>query len=277
MKTIVVTGGTSGIGLALARTCLDRGDEVVVVGPDPVKGERYLDAARRAGAADRAHFLQADLSLVAENRRVVKEITARFPVVHALVLCARYFRSRRVVTAEGFEHNFALYYLSRYLLGHGLADRLDQAEHPVVVNLAGPGVGTPDIRWDDLELAHGYDGWSAMFQGGRLNDLLGVSFAGHGYRARYVLLFPGGTRTGFAGDFDPASAAQADRMKRAGQPVELTIPRIVGLIDSPPREPLSAFVEDTRIGLAHPSFDQAAAARLEGITRDLLGDEPRVR
>nr|UPN68102.1 putative SDR family oxidoreductase [Saccharothrix sp.] len=279
MRTIVITGGTSGIGQALAHSYLGRGEEVVVLGSDPVKGKAFLDVARRTGAADRAHYLEADLSLVSENQRVLEEIAAKFPVVHALVLCARYFHSYRTVTSEGFEHNFALYYLSRYLLGYGLVDQLDKADQPIIMNIAGPGAGAAGIQWDDLGLEHGYDGWSAMFQGGRLNDLLGVSYAepSRGHRARYALLFPGGTRTGFAGDFDPATAFQIDQMKRGAQPVEFAVPPIVNIIDSPPREPLSAFVEGMPLSLLRPAFDRKAAARLDAITRELLGDRLGVR
>jgi short subunit dehydrogenase len=268
MKTIVVSGGTSGIGTALASTYLARGDQVVVIGPDAEKGKRFLD-----GAGDRAHFIRADLSLVSENRRVIDEIAVRFATVDALVLSARYFRSFRNVTAEGFEHNFALYYLSRFLLGYGLVDRLETAEAPVIMNLAGPGLSAGSIQWDDLGLERGYDGWSAMFQGGKLNDLLGVSFGNRGYRTRYVLLFPSGTRTGLAGEFDATTAAQVAEMKRHGQPVERVIPPITALIDAPPREPLTAVVEGRRIGLALPSFDRDAAARLDTLTRALLRSE----
>jgi hypothetical protein len=265
MKTIVVSGGTSGIGNALASTYLARGDKVVVIGPDPAKGKRFLD-----GAGDRAFFIRADLSLVSENRRVIGEIAARFATVDALVLCARYFRSFRTVTAEGFEHNFALYYLSRFLLGYGLVELMETAEAPVIMNLAGPGLSAGSIQWDDLGMERGYDGWSAMFQGGKLNDLLGVSFGNHGYRTRYVLLFPTGTRTGLAGEFDAPTAAQVAEMKRHGQPVERVVPPITALIDDPPGDPLTAVVEGRRIGLAPPSFDRDAAARLDILTRDLL-------
>ncbi|MFM9441703.1 SDR family NAD(P)-dependent oxidoreductase [Streptomyces acidiscabies] len=279
MKTIVVTGGTSGIGEALAHTYLGRGDQVVVLAPDPAKGKKFLDTAHKSGAADRAFFIASDLSLVSENQRAIDEIKASFATVDALVLCARYFRSYRAMTPEGFEHNFALYYLSRYLLGHGLADRMNEADAPVVVNIAGPGVGTEGVRWDDLGLEHGYDGWSAMFQGGRLNDLLGVAYAEeeNGYRARYVLLFPGGTRTGFAGQFDPATALHVEHMKRAAQPVEHTIPPIVEIMENPPRGPLSAFAEGMRLSLLRPAFDRGAAARLDRITRELLSERAGVR
>jgi hypothetical protein len=114
--------------------------------------------------------------------------------VDALVLSARYFRSFRNITAEGFEHNFALYYLSRFLLGYGLVDRMETAEAPVIMNFAGPGLSAGSIQWDDLGMERGYDGWSAMFQGGKLNDLLGVSFArrrgGSAYRTHAPVLRP---------------------------------------------------------------------------------------
>ncbi|MBB5783430.1 SDR family NAD(P)-dependent oxidoreductase [Nonomuraea jabiensis] len=90
-KTIVISGGTDGMGRALASTYLDRGDTVVIIGRD----------AAKAATLPGAHFILADLSLASENRRVLEEINARYPAVDALVPCARYFRSNRFVTAEG--------------------------------------------------------------------------------------------------------------------------------------------------------------------------------
>ncbi|GAA1596326.1 hypothetical protein GCM10009804_61070 [Kribbella hippodromi] len=269
MKTVVITGGTSGIGAALARTYVARGNQVIVIAPDPVKGQRFLDLA-----GERGRFIQADLSLVSENRRVINVLEETTPAIDALILCARFFRSHRLVTTEGFEHNFALFYLSRYLLSHGLADRMDQAADPVIVNVAGPGVGPPTVNWQDLGLEHNYDGWTAMAQGGRLNDLLAVSFAAEQHRTRYVLHFPGGTQTGFAGEFDPATATQIAEMKRTAQPVDQAIVPIIKLIDKPPHDPLSAFLLDTQLNLHHPTFNPTTAAHLNQLTHHLLQTHP---
>lgn len=272
MKTIVISGGTDGMGKALAMEYLGRGDTVVVLGRDAAKGAVF-------GEAGRATFIQADLGLIARNREVVERITTTFPVVDALVLCARHFRSTRAETSEGIESTFALEYLSRYLLSHGLAAALGRAGRPVVVNVSGPGVTKPEIRWHDLSLTRGYDGVAAQMQAGRANDMLGVAFAAEHAASGIstVLLNPGGVSTSFSGEYDAATAAHVEALKRYGKPVEEGIVPIIARIDDPPAEPLSAFVEGRRIAATGPGFEPAAANRLAEVTRRLLADERRRR
>ncbi|MFG1703975.1 SDR family NAD(P)-dependent oxidoreductase [Nonomuraea sp. M3C6] len=253
-KTLVITGGTDGMGKALARTYLDRGDTVVVVGRDGAK------------ALPGATFIRADLSLISENRRVIKEVNAGFPVVDVLVLCARFFRTNRFVTGEGVEGTFALDYLSRFLLSYGLH------EPGVIVNVSGPGQPTGLVQWDDLMLERGYDGMTAQFQAGKANDLLGVGFAARrGDRSKYVLMHPGGVSTSVAGEYDAATAAHVEALKRHGLPVEEGIKPIVARIDEPPAEPLSAFMRERRISVDTPAFDAGAADRLHELTMEVIG------
>ncbi|MFJ2093518.1 SDR family NAD(P)-dependent oxidoreductase [Streptomyces sp. NPDC087901] len=272
MSTLVIAGGTDGIGKALAGLYLGRGDTVVVIGRNPEKGRRFLDDARAADAADRAFFVTADLSLLAETSRAADEIRAAFPTVDALVFCARHYRSRRTETTEGYEENFALFYLSRHVLGQALAEPLSRAQHPVVVNVAGPGAGLELVQWDDLQLARHYHGGAALGQGGKLNDLLGVSYAEqHGPAGiRYVLIHPGVTATGFSGEYDADTLPHIRSMQRDAKPVEAALPPIVDAIDKPPSEPLSAFVEGRRIPVGTRDFDPAAARRLRDLTDRLL-------
>ena len=68
MKTILITGGASGIGKGLAMHYIKNGARVVVVGSTKPNGERFLRDAEQAGASGRASFIQADLGLVSENR-----------------------------------------------------------------------------------------------------------------------------------------------------------------------------------------------------------------
>jgi hypothetical protein len=197
---------------------------------------------------------------------------ATYPVIDALVLCARFYRSWREETPDGIESTLAHFYVSRFLFSHGLRESLGRTDNPVIVNVAGPGASLSIVQWDDLQFSQSYSGISALGQGGKLNDLLGVSFAEqypHG-RTRYILIHPGVTATSQAGEYDSATLAVVENMRRYGKPVAVAADPIIELIDTPPADPLSAFVEGHRIGVAGNGFDPAAARKLDQLTRALL-------
>lgn len=271
MKTVVITGGTDGIGKGLAAEYLRRGDNVVVIGTSATKGRAFTQAG-----GERAHFLAADLSLVKENRRLAGQLTESFPVIDVLVLGARYHRQARVVTTEGLESNFALFYLSRFLLSHGLVSSLSRAGHAVVLNFAAAGQTGP-VRWHDLQLKLEYHGVGAMGHAGRLNDLLGVSFADTyaGLGIRYVLNHPGVVATSFAGEYDPVTAAQVRQLRAAGKSVDTSVAQILPYLDQPGQARLTAVLEGTRVPLDLPLFDRGEAARLRRVTEELLAGMPR--
>ncbi|MBT2212114.1 SDR family NAD(P)-dependent oxidoreductase [Actinomadura sp. NEAU-AAG7] len=276
MKNFVITGGTDGMGRALGLTYLERGDAVAVVGRDAGRGAAFLDAARRLGAAERARFVRADLSVMAETRGAVQEVRAHFAKVDALVLCARHFRSTRLVTAEGFENTFAHFYLSRFLMSYEMTDLLDAADRPVILNVAGPGPNPEAVRWDDLGRERDYDGQGALMQGGLLNDLLGTGYVRirPSKKVRYVLYNPGSVATALSGEYHPRVAAQIEIMRRHAQPVDKAIVPMLDLLDDPPAEPLSAVVMGRPIPLDGPGFDPGAARRLHDLTRELLAPTP---
>ncbi|GJF33375.1 hypothetical protein KNE206_60750 [Kitasatospora sp. NE20-6] len=275
MPTTVITGGTDGIGRALAATYLERGHDVLVVGTSAEKGGAFLAAAERGGAGGRARFLQADLSLVPENRRVVGWITRTYPSVDVLVLGARFHRSTRVETADGFESNFALYYLSRYLLSHGLAETLGRAEQAVVLNFGGSGLTGP-VRWDDLQLRRNHPGTGALGHSAALCDLLGVHFTRtHADTSvHYVLNHPGVVATSFAGEYDTATAPHVDGLRMSGKPVSQAVEQILPFLDAPPAR-LTAVLEGRRISTSTTAFDPEDAARLHDLTGKLLTGLPQ--
>lgn len=179
MRTYVITGGTDGMGKGLALHLLGRGDRVVAVASGDAKGRALLEEAERTGAGARAVFVRADLSTLAEMRKVVAEVETVTDAVDGVVFGAQRFRPRREETEDGLEFTFALAYLSRYVIGHGLVERLERAEAPAIVNIAGPGGLPGKVYWDDLQLRHAYKGMRASMQASRCNDLLGVAWPEH--------------------------------------------------------------------------------------------------
>ncbi|GAA3453473.1 SDR family NAD(P)-dependent oxidoreductase [Dactylosporangium matsuzakiense] len=267
MRTIVITGGTHGIGKALALQYLGRGDQVIAIGSNPARGEALLAEAGRRGV-----FLPVDLTSAAHTIRLGGELRARYPRIDALVLGAFRYETVRQETAEGLERTFALYVMSRFLLAEELRPALEQAPRPVVVNLCGTGGRGGRLHWDDLQLRARYRPTVATMQGARANDLLGVAFseAHPGTPVRYVLHNPVFVDTGLAEPFRPPKRAAVQiAVKLFAAPVDRAIEPVVARIDTPPEATLSAFRGRRTVDVTGPAFDPAAARRLTGVLREM--------
>ncbi|MFI5940179.1 SDR family NAD(P)-dependent oxidoreductase [Streptomyces uncialis] len=271
-RVVVVSGGTDGMGRALALARAGRGDSVVAIGSDRDKGRRLLADAERLGAQGRIDFVPADLSSVAGTRAVIDRIGELHQVVDALGLFANRQSTRRVVTAEGLERTFALYYVSRYLLGHGLAPLLRRSATPVIVNVAGTGVVQGRVHWDDLQLERRYRTITAQLQAGRANDLLGVAFVRSADNPiRYALYHPGFTRSGDLGPLPaPVRLLIRATARLAARPVEESVAPVHGFIDHPPAAPLTAIDRGKPVPPTLRTQDPADAERLAEMTEALL-------
>ncbi|MFG1917396.1 hypothetical protein [Micromonospora sp. NPDC048898] len=249
MRTVVITGGTRGIGGALADRLRRAGDRVVAI-----------------GSAD------ADLTSV----RQTAALTDRLPdKIDVLVLAAGRFSQRRVVTDEGFEESFAIYVLSRYLLAERLRPALDRAQAPLILNLCGTGgIRAGGINWNDLQLAAGYSLFKATMQGARANDLLGVGFAtAHPQsKIRYVLYNPLFVNSGMHRYLrQPARAIVGASAALFGRSTDTAAAHLAALLAEPPTAPLTALRRGTPVSLTRPEFDRSAAARLYTLLAELTG------
>ncbi|MFG2319872.1 SDR family NAD(P)-dependent oxidoreductase [Streptomyces tendae] len=271
MQTVVITGGTDGLGKGLALHYLRQGARVIAVGSTPAKGEALLAEAAALSADGRAVFLPCDLTSVRAARALVTTIEDTCPSVDKLVLCAQRYRlfGPRALTPEGFEHSFALAYLSRYVLSHGLRHALESAPRPVIMNVGTPGTPLGRIRWDDLQLETGYSGTRATLQSFRANDLLGVAFgAVHPETpVRYVGYNPGVVATGMPEHLpQPLRTLTKASFALFAASVAKAVAPMVRLLDEPPVEPFTAYRTTRRLSLKGASFDQDAALRLHRLT-----------
>ena len=246
-KTIVVAGGTDGMGRGIAEARAAAGDSVIAIG-----------SSTRKGLSEDIEFIRADLSVIAEVDRVVAALPDR---VDVLVLTAARFNPRRIVTADGLEATFALYYLSRYLLAHGV-------DAGLVVAFSAPGTTVGQVRWEDPQFERGYSAIKAQMQAGRMNDLLGVSV---GLEKPYVLFHPGFTVTNAISQYrQPMRAVIRTVEKIAAQPVAKAIRPLLPLIEDPPPVGFHPNDRGRAVDLSLRTFDPVDAARLDELTREIV-------
>jgi NAD(P)-dependent dehydrogenase (short-subunit alcohol dehydrogenase family) len=98
----------------------------------------------------------ADLSRLAETKRVARDIAAAEPRIDVLINNAGAMFSNRVVTADGLERTFALNHMSYFVLTAGLRARLLAAAPARVVNTASNAHRRGHLDFADLQSARNY-------------------------------------------------------------------------------------------------------------------------
>jgi NAD(P)-dependent dehydrogenase (short-subunit alcohol dehydrogenase family) len=158
-KVVVITGATSGIGLVAAEKLAGMGARLVLIARDRARGEATLVKLREAGpgAAHSVHY--ADLSTIAEMKRVAGEIAAAEPRVDVLINNAGALFSSRQVTADGIEMTFATNHMSYFVVTLGLAERLRSTPGARVVNTSSHAHKGRRLDFDDLQSAKDYRGF----------------------------------------------------------------------------------------------------------------------
>ncbi len=125
MKTVVVTGATSGIGFAVCAELLKNGYRVLGLGHSATNCQAAKEKLRTLNPAYDITFLCGDLMQQPEVLRLAREVIHDLAEncsgkLHALVNNAGCVRSWYMTTGEGYEHQFALNHLAGFLLTHEL-------------------------------------------------------------------------------------------------------------------------------------------------------------
>jgi len=161
-RTVVLTGGTSGIGRAAAFQLVQLGADLVLVGRNREKTEQVGRLLRAAGGSDNVAIEIADLSLMEDIRALAGRIASRHPVVHVLINNAGALFNHRETTVEGIEKTLATDLLGPFLLTDLLRPVLTAGRPARIVNVSSGGMYTRGIDLNNLDSAQGdYNGAEA--------------------------------------------------------------------------------------------------------------------
>ena len=155
-KTVVVTGGTSGIGEVAALRLAEKGARIVLIARDPARTAATLAKLKNANpsAMHAAHY--GDLSALAEMKRVASEVAAAEPRIDVLVNNAGAVFLSRQTSLDGLEMTFATNHMAYFVVTNILLDRLKATPGARIVSTASDAHKSGKLDFDDLQSEKSY-------------------------------------------------------------------------------------------------------------------------
>jgi retinol dehydrogenase 14 len=273
-RTVLVTGGSGGIGKATAVGLAAMGAHLAITGRD--RGRTENAALEIQAAGGQVEVFVADLSAQSEVRGLAEEVLQSLSRIDVLINNVGGYWNTRHVTADRLERTFAVNHLAPFLLTNLLLDRLKHSAPARVVTVSSHAHADGRIDFDDLQGERSYSGARAYNQSKLANLLFTYELARRLQTTSVTAnaLHPGVVNTSFGAE-DPS------RVQRLFVPLLRPFMKApakgaatsIQLASAPELEQVTGryFADGTPKKSSERSYDQAAAARLWQVSADLVG------
>lgn len=197
-RVVVITGATSGIGLAATRTWLAAGATVEIVARDAAKSARIADSLRAEFPAAGVGTTTADTADLDALRTAAEVLRSRHARIDALVHNAGALDAEHAYAPAGVEQTIASQVVGPFLLSALLFDPLCASEPGRIVWTASGGMYTEPLSVEGLTIGpDGYRGTVAYARAKRAQVTLAAMMADRVDPTRLVVhaMHPGWART----------------------------------------------------------------------------------
>lgn len=161
-QTILITGATDGIGRLTAQQLAAQGAHVIVHGRNKDKVAAVVKDIQHTSGNSRIEGLTADLSSLAEVRRLAKEVLKKYERIDVLINNAGVGFADERYSKDGYELRFAVNYLAPFVLTRALLPALKNAAPARIVNVSS--VGQQALDFTDIMMEKHFDATGAYCQ-----------------------------------------------------------------------------------------------------------------
>ena len=150
-KICIITGANSGIGKATAIGLAKMNATIVMMSRNKERGEEAQKEIIELTDNKKVDLILCDLSSQESIRKFVSKFKSKYQNLHILINNAGVMLSKRLVSVDGFEMNFAVNYLAPFLLTNLLLDALKENAPSRIINVSSAAHRMAKIDFDDLQ------------------------------------------------------------------------------------------------------------------------------
>lgn len=155
-KVCMITGANSGIGKIMALDLAKMGANVVMVCRSRERGESAQRDIINQSGNESVELMVADLSLMQSVRKLAEDFRKKHDRLHVLINNAALWPTKKVMTKEGLETQFAINHLSHFLLTNLLLDMIKDSAPARIVNVSSGMHRRMKIDFDNLQAEKHY-------------------------------------------------------------------------------------------------------------------------
>lgn len=201
-KIVLITGATSGIGFQTALALAKMGAQVIVTGRSQTSAQEAVTKLKAESKNERVDFLLADLSAQKNVRALAEQFKARYERLDILINNAGLAASKKELTEDGVESDFAMNVVTPFLLTHLLMDSLKKSTSPRVITLMGGDVPAV-LDMDNLQSEKSFDGLNTYSQTKLAMMVLMYEFAQREKSVTINVCYPGQASTSMTRSVTP--------------------------------------------------------------------------
>jgi len=199
-KNIIITGATDGIGLAAAKSIAKKGYHVSLVGRNPDKGKKALEAIIEYSGNENLDFFECDLSLVANVKDLADRIKQKHSKIDVLLNNAGGANKTKQITSEGLEKTFATNQMNYFVLSTELLNILSESNDGRIVNVASNAHIGAEVDYANINSEKSFSAWTSYCVSKLMNIMFTYQLSSMQDRVSVNVLHPGFVDTNIAGN-----------------------------------------------------------------------------